>query len=305
MFASCLICNSKDIVPKYQNVDDYEYNTYHPVNYFICNQCGLISQLPVPKDKDIASFYPSEYRNHFMQKNGLIYAKLKKFQLWWFAKKLEFIILGKNHNKSASILEIGCGSGELLKTLKDRGFKNLFGSDILEPAKHLLLEQGIKFQKGDIVKSFPFPRQFEVIILNHVFEHLSDPVKVLKYCKKHLKHKGKVIIVMPNSDSWAMKIFGKKWDGLNAPRHFFIFSPLTMEVLRQKIGFRKFHLYAMPDPLNWAISLQNIFQDIQFLKAELKNGLAWYTIFCGLIFASIAILSKLIKKTAGMMYVLD
>lgn len=305
MFASCLICSSKDIAPKYVNVEDYEYNTYHPVNYFICSKCGLISQLPLPNNKDIASFYPSQYRNHFMQKNGPIYAKLKKFQLWWFAKKLEFIILDKNHDKTGSILEIGCGSGELLITLKDRGFKNIFGSDILEPAKQLLLEHGIKFQKGDIVKNFPFPRKFEVIILNHVFEHLSDPVKVLKYCKNHLKKNGKAIIVMPNGDSWAMKIFKKKWDGLNAPRHFFIFSPLTMDALRQKIGFRKLHLFAMPDPLNWAISFQNVLQDIPVLKTELKNGLAWYTIFCGLMFAPLAILSKLVKKTAGMMYLLE
>ena len=305
MKRTCLVCGGDGFEKKYGNVSDYEYGTYHPVDFVVCNYCGLVVQSPLPKTGDIPSFYPAEYRNHLNFSNGFFYSKLKKFQLWWFASKLERFLPDKTISKNAKILEIGCGSGALLIALKEKGYERLWGSDLLNASAKQLSGKNIMFKKGDIVEKFPFKEKFDMIILNHVFEHLLDPKSVLQKCHDHLSKNGKIIIVMPNSDSLVSAIFKEKWDGLNAPRHLFIFSPRTMEILKKKLGFNRLTFYPMPDPLNWSISFQNFLQSQPIFQTKLKNGLAWYTIPFGLLFTPVAVLSTIGKKSAGMLYLYE
>jgi SAM-dependent methyltransferase len=227
---------------------------------------------------------------------------VKNFQLWSFARKIERIL---HCNKKATILEIGCGNGSLLLTLANIGYSRLSGTDISTAGAKPLSRKGIVFKSANIEKKFPFDKSFDVIILNQVFEHLLDPKFVLARCKEHISEKGKIIIATPNSDSVDIGIFNKYWDGINAPRHFFIFSVRAMESLAKKIGFKKLTIVALPDPGVWAISFQNVLQDIPFLRTRLKNGLAWYTVFLGVLFMPVSLLTACGKMSSSMLAILE
>lgn len=297
----CIACGNNHLRLAYSNVEDYEYGTYHGVNYFRCTNCGLLAQYPLPPLKYIASFYPSNYRNHLQFGKRSVYSLLKKYQVNRVARELEHLAKHKHDN----ILEIGCGNGLLLTSLRDRGFHALWGTDMSDAGQKSLSQKDIVFRKADIEKTFPFNRRFEMIILNHVVEHLLDPILVLASCKKHLAETGKIVIITPNSDSILLQIFNKYWDGINAPRHIHIFSPRSLENMRKKLNVGRLTTYPVADPMQWALSVQNVFQNIPFLHARLKWGLSWYTIFLGIVFTPISLFTLYGKKSASMMYVLE
>ena len=88
-----------------------------------------------------------------------------------------------------SILEIGCGSGDILRSLGERGFgKELTGIEIstsgLERAKHQTIPslKEIRLFDGEIV---PFgDQQFDLAVLSHVVEHLEHPRKMLHEARR-------------------------------------------------------------------------------------------------------------------------
>jgi len=93
------------------------------------------------------------------------------------------------------VLEIGCGSGLLLKHLKE------LGADVLgvEPGTHKPLKD-----IGDIriIRDF-FPTkqiegEFDIIIHYGVLEHIEDPISFLIGQKQYLRREGRMIISVPN-----------------------------------------------------------------------------------------------------------
>lgn len=301
MKRSCLACGCVLLRPKYVQVADYEYDTYHAVDYYRCLNCNLLFQYPMPTSAIIPSFYPPEYRSHFQFIAGRLYSILKRLEVLTLVNKIDKIIL---HNRNSHILEVGCGNGLLLLTLFKRGFKNLYGTDISDAAAKVLSNRGIAFKKANIEKEFPFREKFDLIILNHVIEHLLFPKKVLRNCQSYLSKGGKIVIVTPDSDCLASNIFGKYWDGINAPRHFYIFHSKSMEYVSKSLKFHSIKSYQISDPINWAISLQNVFQNIPFLKSRLQKGFAGYTVWLGILFIPLSFLTKLVRKSSGMLYIL-
>ncbi|MBI1857524.1 MAG: class I SAM-dependent methyltransferase [Candidatus Melainabacteria bacterium] len=229
---SCLLCNSKHSELRFQAIGDLEYNTYTPVNYFSCRDCGFLWQEPIPDSKVISSFYPSEYRNYLPVKDSL-FATVKKMQFKSLANKLT-----KNLSKDSLILEIGFGNGELLRGLKRLGYKNLYGLDFVEGKNSdLLISENIKVKYTNAESGIPFEKSFDLIMMNNVIEHFTSPFKVLKNCKEKLTKGGKVILLTPNSNAFEFMIFGKYWAGFHAPRHTYIFNNKNIKLAASQLGY--------------------------------------------------------------------
>lgn len=79
---------------------------------------------------------------------------------------------------------------------------------------------------------------FDAVTLNHVIEHVPDPVKLLRECWRVLKPNGKLILVTPNIKSLGHRVFGKNWRGLEVPRHLFIFSRQSLRTCAELAGVK-------------------------------------------------------------------
>lgn len=83
-----------------------------------------------------------------------------------------------------SILELGCGTGEVIKECQRRGYARRYAAtDYSEPAIQYLRDnsQGIEISTGDIASpSFSISGHFDVVVLSHVIEHLDNPGQMLK-----------------------------------------------------------------------------------------------------------------------------
>lgn len=116
------------------------------------------------------------------------------------------ILLGL-FSKSEKILDMGCGEGTRLNTLnqkaKSKNKKELVGADISRVAIKIAKQKypNIKFLVADL-ENLPFKGEgFNLLYSAYVFEHLTNPEKVLGESLRVLKRGGKFMIIAPNFGS--------------------------------------------------------------------------------------------------------
>ncbi len=133
---------------------------------------------------------------------------------------------------------MGAETGFFLKYLKERGY-NVFGVDISEVAILAAKENlGADFVTMANLQDLKLEENsFDVICCFEVLEHLHKPKDVLKECMRILKNDGVLFASVPNFDSLERKIFGRVWNGIDAPRHLLHFNGKTLYKMVCGCGF--------------------------------------------------------------------
>jgi methionine biosynthesis protein MetW len=145
------------------------------------------------------------------------------------------------------ILEIGCGSGNTGKTLKQENkAAEVVGIEIVEHVAELAKKNLDTVIVGNIEKlELPFAdKYFDYIILADILEHLYNPSAVLEKLKKHLKKDGRIIASLPNVRYWKVVknlVFKGEWnycrDGILDDTHIRFFTKKSMTKMFLSLGF--------------------------------------------------------------------
>lgn len=97
------------------------------------------------------------------------------------------------------ILDVGCGTGALLRYLKQHGYTNLEGLEVSSRAVQVLGEHGIKMHHARL-PDLPLPeKQFDVVIASQVLEHIIRRRKFLNGLQRILKPTGALILFVPDN----------------------------------------------------------------------------------------------------------
>jgi 2-polyprenyl-3-methyl-5-hydroxy-6-metoxy-1,4-benzoquinol methylase len=141
------------------------------------------------------------------------------------------------------LLEIGCGNGARLAGLAAEGWQ-VMGQEV-DPhsADHARSRHGVPVRVGSLQSLQLEPGTFDCILMNHVLEHLHDPVETLRECHRLLKPGGRLVAVTPNVCSMGLQVFGTCWRGLEAPRHIHLFGAATLARVAQMAGFGTFETF--------------------------------------------------------------
>jgi ubiquinone/menaquinone biosynthesis C-methylase UbiE len=104
-------------------------------------------------------------------------------------------------SKNPSILDIACGEGVITAEIKKKfSHAQVWGIDYsisaIEEASRL--HGGIEFAVGDAYRLPYPPESFDVAVLNNIWEHVPDPLRLLEGVKRVLKPGGYVIISTPS-----------------------------------------------------------------------------------------------------------
>ena len=135
------------------------------------------------------------------------------------------------------ILEIGCGSGQLLRVLRDRGYDKVLGVDP-SPAcvRTAQLRQGVPAIAATIVTVPPPEQLYGFLILIGVMEHIRDLDAAVEQLGLLLDPRGRIFLEVPDASRYL--------PGVDAPfqefsvEHINFFSRCSLTNLMQRRGFR-------------------------------------------------------------------
>lgn len=175
------------------------------------------------------------------------------------------LIVKNTRNKNASVLDVGCGYGGILKRLEDSGFANIYGCDkeLYGLLERRLKNSKIHFRKAELPE-IPFKKQFDIILFNEVIEHLIPGefvvLKSLKNMHALLAKGGVLMLTTPDIARWKNRIkllFGKN-----------IFNPVTIYTEENmKLG-RSPHLHEYTESEMLALLKRSRWSDIKVNKIK-------------------------------------
>lgn len=177
-------------------------------------------------------------RQYFLQRDHVAPSMARSIEI--FMKK----------NKLKKVLDVGCGSGQMIKFLCSCGFEAK-GVDIAKDAVIL----ANKLNKKSVTKigtatKIPYKnKSFDLIISISVIEHLTkkEARLFLNEAKRVLRPDGFIFLVTPNFATPIRFFQGKNWFGYNDPTHINFFTPWKLAKELKKYGFYKQKLFFKTD----------------------------------------------------------
>ncbi len=235
-----------------------------------CTNCGTMQLDPVPAMKDVARYYPSTYHAYARYDPG---ARKERFAVWLYKLyfkpggnpllKLLFLpfkhlLRGTHVISGAKILDVGCGNGSFLSKMQAAGM-DAHGVEFSPDGAKEAQRRGLNVKCGTLEQQKHPSNSFDVVTLNHVFEHVPNPVGTLREIKRILKPGGRAIIAVPNARSLAAKLFGRYWAALDTPRHLSVHTPKAMRIAAKKTGLALKGVRYISFPFEFQASLAYVF----------------------------------------------
>lgn len=270
----CYLCSSPTSI-LYSHLTDRLANAEGSWSFIECTSksCGLISSFPLPQEDEINSLY----EGYSVNQSGRMYGKGTRWSrfLNGIADTVETRCYGCSHGAVSGladktgrkvgrlvtpfpylyrlfgerimwvnrrkgdtrILDIGCGSGTLLNRLRSLGWTTL-GVEPDPVAAEKGRQLGLEIETGTIETIDWGNRTFDAITLQHVVEHMLDPVSTMSQIRKLLNPNGLVYIAIPNPNSLGAKWLGPDWLGWDVPRHLHMFPGAALSKLLDQSGMQ-------------------------------------------------------------------
>ncbi len=109
-------------------------------------------------------------------------------------------------NKNRTLLDIGCGTGEISLALNKLGFET-FGLDFSSVAIDIAKKNGVKCQQADLDLGIPADdASFDIAWAGDVIEHVFDPIGVLSEISRILVPGGSFLATIPHDLNYKVRI---------------------------------------------------------------------------------------------------
>lgn len=226
----------------YQNAGNFEY--------FECPRCKCLQIASVPDN--LGDFYDSNYYSYNAPADTVSRGKIE-------------------HHKR--ILDVGCGAGALLcEMAAHSGIESLTGCDPF--IEHdFSYENGVQIFKKTVHE---MAGEFDVIMLNDSFEHMTDPHETMDSLKRLLAKGGAIKMTLPMYPNIAFDMYKENWYQLDAPRHIFLHSKDSLKLLAEKHGLKIVRM--VYDSNNSAILRSFLYtKGITFWKQDPKDIFKYFT----------------------------
>ena len=213
----CPLCGSA----KTSRVSSQDRNLA-PLETRLCEDCGLVFNDPVPTDQELFQFYSKDYRRAY---KGARLPRVRQV-VRNFGRVEQYLaenwplIEGRKR-----VLDAGSGSGEFVFLTDRLGF-DVMGVEPNEDYSGYCREVlGVKVETESLFAREFAAGSFDFIRLNHVLEHINDPVSALKKLASWLADDGLLYVEVPNIESYAAE---KSRGNIFHFGHIYNFNPWTL-----------------------------------------------------------------------------
>jgi 2-polyprenyl-3-methyl-5-hydroxy-6-metoxy-1,4-benzoquinol methylase len=135
------------------------------------------------------------------------------------------------------VLDVGCGTGCLVRALLAAGYTDVWGLELSAYAASIAAKSaGAKVLVGDLLDAGLPEGSFDVINATEVIEHLRDPMASFRRIKELLAPGGVFIYSTGNSRGLYARVLGKRWPYIHPEGHLFYFSPETLTRYFREVG---------------------------------------------------------------------
>ncbi len=218
-----------------------------------CRRCDLVYLHPPFSEKDEARFYRSSYRALYHGKHYDLdqFHELGKREAKRRAEQLDRAGLLRG-----TVLEVGSATGYFLEEVAPRkDVRGIAGVELDDAQRRYARGRGLT-----CVRELDDLRQerFDLIVLFHVLEHVSNPVQFLLGLATRLETGGALAVEVPNVDDALLSVYEIEpfqrfyWH----PAHRVYFSKNTLLDTAHRAGFaakvEPLQRYSIGNHLHWA-----------------------------------------------------
>ncbi|MCU1450902.1 MAG: hypothetical protein JWP02_3072 [Acidimicrobiales bacterium] len=137
----------------------------------------------------------------------------------------------------SSVLDVGCGNGDFVALASAFGLR-VSGLDLDKSAVARGRAAGLDVRVGRLEDlAAGEADQYDVVTMSHVLEHVPDPIGLLRAARTVLRRDGFVWIATPNVRAAGHRVFGRDWEGVDAPRHLVLLSEASLRRVLATAGF--------------------------------------------------------------------
>jgi SAM-dependent methyltransferase len=229
-------------------------------DYVECGTCGCLQIEPLPRDLErfysAGDYYTrprpgagSGLRDDGSRGEDRGSRALRAMRRGWMRLRLALARLGLRTGRRFGglgwfvrtstglddpILDVGCGTGRLLRRLDRAGFSDLTGLDErLSGAAGAgtglrLLATTLEAHRG----------RYHLVMAHHSFEHVRDPCRAFAAFARLVEPGGWLLIRTPRADGAPRRLYGADWVQLDPPRHLHLHTRQSLERLARASGFR-------------------------------------------------------------------
>jgi len=243
----CRVCGAQGEHPQF-DAREMMYGLDDVHRYFQCIDCQCLQIACIPDD--LGRYYGKDYYSFKAAPDqGLrrrVIALRNRFavlQTGWAGRQLcrwqptrQFDFLGparRGLTLDSAILDVGCGAGGLVRTLRMAGFSRARGVDPF-------VDGDVIFEDRTLVTRATLDQidgSYDLVMFHHSLEHMPDQRLALEQARQRLRPGGYCIVRVPLSSSTAWASYGVHWVQLDAPRHLYLHSVDSMRRVAEQAGF--------------------------------------------------------------------
>ena len=263
---ACPVCSSPLRALLYRGLVDRWYALRGSWDFHRCRSCGLEYLDPRPAAEELPAAYETYYTHQKVapgtptatptpqagtyRLSSLFLRSMSRMQQRADSMYLDDV-------KPGRLLDVGCGDGRFLERMATAGWL-VEGVEVDRCAADTARSRGFAVHNGTLQSAGYGDRVFDAVTMDHVIEHVTDPVAILGECHRVLRPGGRLVVITPNVDALGRRCFGRAWRDLDPPRHLFVASrqALALAALRAGLGGARIDTTSARAAIIFAGSLQ-------------------------------------------------
>ncbi len=236
-----------------------------------CRNCGLLYLNPRLTADSLLALYDENYYRGDGFDGNVNY--VDEYEGAYFKTDTDYHVrqLLKLVPPPATILDVGCGTGVVMRALEKNGY-TIRGIEPSPFASDFARSKGHDVLTGDFLNAELPENHYDAVLALEVIEHVHDPGRFLRRVRRTLRPGGLFYYTTGNFKGFSLqhKLLGRAvLDSYVAPEgHIYFFSSTTMKHYFRENGFSRVFYPRRAGAPRESLQLSNLFRKLGLFRGE-------------------------------------